>query len=67
MNVIELDRALRSLRLSGMADVLEIRLLQAQTERWVPLDTVAAFVRDELTRRQDRLLKRRVDQAHPQP
>lgn len=63
MNVIELDRALRSLRLSGMADVLEARLLQAQTERWVPLDTVAALVRDELTRRQDRLLKRRIDQA----
>jgi DNA replication protein DnaC len=63
MNVIELDRALRSLRLSGMADVLEARLLQAQTERWVPLDTVSALVRDELTRRQDRLLKRRVDQA----
>ncbi len=63
MNVIELDRALRSLRLSGMADVLETRLLQAQTERWVPLDTVSALVRDELTRRQDRLLKRRVDQA----
>jgi DNA replication protein DnaC len=46
-----------------MADVLEARLLQAQTERWVPLDTVSALVRDELTRRQDRLLKRRVDQA----
>lgn len=63
MNVIELDRALRSLRLSGMADVLEARLLQAQTERWVPLDTVSALVRDEITRRQDRQLKRRVDQA----
>jgi DNA replication protein DnaC len=63
MKVIELDRALRSLRLSGMADVLEPRLLQAQTERWAPLDTIAALVRDELTRRQDRLLKRRIDQA----
>ena len=64
MNLIELDRALRSLRLSGMADVLEPRLLQAQAERWVPIDTVSALVSDELTRRQDRLLKRRIDQAH---
>jgi hypothetical protein len=32
MNIIELDQALRKLRLSGMADVLETRLQQAQTE-----------------------------------
>ncbi len=30
MNLVELDRALRKLRLSGMADVLETRLRQAQ-------------------------------------
>ena len=29
MNLIELDHALRKLRLSGMADVLEARLRQA--------------------------------------
>ena len=32
MNLVELDHALRKLRLSGMADVLETRLRQAQTE-----------------------------------
>ena len=38
MNLVELDRALRQLRLSGMADVLEARLRHAQTERLAPLD-----------------------------
>jgi hypothetical protein len=33
MNLTELDRALRALRLSGMAQVLETRLLQAQRKR----------------------------------
>ena len=33
MNLVELDRALRQLRLSGMADVLDTRLHQAQTEQ----------------------------------
>ena len=32
MNVIELKRALKQLRLSGVADVLETRLQQAQAE-----------------------------------
>ena len=32
MNLVELDRALRQLRLSGMAAVLETRLRHAQTE-----------------------------------
>jgi len=31
MNLTELDRALRQLRLSGMADVVEARLRHAQT------------------------------------
>ena len=59
MNLIELSRALRQLRLSGMADVLETRLLQAQTEKLVPLDFLSTLVGDELLRRQDRLLDRR--------
>ena len=36
MNLVELDQALRKLRLSGMADVLETRLLQAQAEQMAP-------------------------------
>jgi DNA replication protein DnaC len=63
MNLIELDRALRKLRLSGMANVLEARLLQAQTEKMLPLNLVAVLVSDELVRRQDRLLERRIKQA----
>ena len=59
MNLIELSRALRQLRLSGMADVLETRLLQAQTEKLVPIDFLSTLVGDELLRRQDRLLERR--------
>lgn len=59
MNLTELDHALRQLRLSGMADVLEIRLRQAQSEQHPPIDRVSALVNDELQRRQDRLLDRR--------
>jgi DNA replication protein DnaC len=64
MNTVELDHALRKLRLSGMADVLETRLRQAQTEKMAPLDLVSALVSDELLRRQDRLFERRTKQAH---
>ncbi len=63
MNTVELDRALRKLRLSGMADVLETRLRQAQSEKMAPLDLVSALVSDELLRRQDRLFTRRIKQA----
>jgi DNA replication protein DnaC len=63
MNLIELGRALRQLRLSGMADVLETRLTQAQSEKMSYLELVSTLVSDELTRRQDRLLDRRIKQA----
>ena len=63
MNLVELDQALRKLRLSGMADVLDTRLHQAQTEQMAPIDLVATLVSDELQRRQDRLLARRHKQA----
>ena len=63
MNLVELEAALRKLRLSGMADVLEARLRQAQSERQVPIDLVSVLVSDELVRRQDRLITRRLQQA----
>ena len=63
MNLIELDHALRKLRLSGIADVLEARLRQAQTEKMAPLDLVSVLVSDELQRRQDRLFERRIKLA----
>jgi DNA replication protein DnaC len=63
MNLIELDRALRKLRLSGMANVLETRLRQAQTDKLAPIDLVSMLVSDELVCRQDRLFARRIKQA----
>jgi len=63
MNLIELDRALRQLRLGGMAAVLETRLRQAQAEAMTPIDLIACLVSDELTLRTDRLLQRRRKQA----
>jgi len=63
MNVIELERALRQLRLGGMASVLETRLRQAQAEPIAPIDLISCLVSDELTRRSDRLLERRRKQA----
>jgi DNA replication protein DnaC len=63
MNLIELQRALRQLRCSGLAAGLETRLLEAQAEKLPPIDFLARLVQDELLRRQDRLLERRVKQA----
>ena len=63
MNRIEIDRALRKLRLSGMANTLETRLLEAQSQPLAPIDFLSALVGDELIRRQDRLLARRIQQA----
>jgi DNA replication protein DnaC len=59
MNLIELQRCLRQLRLSGMASVLETRLRQAQAEPMAPIDLLSILIADELTRRSDRLLERR--------
>ena len=63
MNTIEIDKALRKLRLSGMANTLETRLLEAQTERMPPLDFLSQLVSDELERRGDRLIERRIKNA----
>src|SRR5271157_5573233 len=63
MNIAELQRALRQLRLGGMASVLETRLHQAQAEPMAPIDLMSCLVSDELTRRADRLLERRRKQA----
>jgi hypothetical protein len=38
MNIPELQRALRQLRLGGVAQVLEMRLHQAQAEPTAPID-----------------------------
>src|SRR4051812_46467064 len=59
MHLLELERSLRQLRLSGMAAVLETRLRQAQAEPMAPIDLIACLVSDEPTLRSDRLLRRR--------
>ena len=61
MNLIELQRALRQLRLGGTAAGLETRLRQAQAEAMAPIDLISCLVSDELTRRSERLLDRRAN------
>lgn len=63
MNLIELKRALVTLRLGGMAEAAESRIVQAQTEKLAHIDFFSALVSDELTRRGDRFVLRRVKQA----
>src|ERR1039458_4991328 len=63
MNLIELQRALRQLRLGGVAAVLETRLRQAQSETMAPIDLISCLIGDELSRRSERLLDRRRKQA----
>jgi len=63
MNLVELTKALKQLRLGGMASALETRILQAQSERLAPIDFVSALVSDELMRRADRLIERRTKGA----
>ena len=63
MNQIEMDHALRKLRLSGMANTLETRLVEAQSAKLSPMDFLSTLVSDELQRRQDRLIERRIKQA----
>lgn len=55
----EIERALRELRLSGIADTLNTRLMQAQSAQQPFLDTFAAMLQDELDRRRSRLTERR--------
>ena len=63
MNAIEMDKALRRLRLSGMAEALEPRLLEARASKLSHIDFLSALVSDELQRRGDRLIARRITQA----
>ena len=63
MNLLELQKALRQLRLGGIAEVLETRLHQAQAEAMAPIDLISSLVSDELARRSTRLLERRRKQA----
>ena len=59
MNMIEIERALRELRLSGIAETLSTRVMQAQVAQEPFLRTFAAMLQDELDRRRSRLTERR--------
>ncbi len=59
----ELDRSLRHLRLGGIADSLSLRAQQARSDTLGPLDFLGLLVTDELQRRRDRLVERRIKAA----
>jgi hypothetical protein len=58
MDPIDLDRALRKLRLGGIAAVLESRLRQAETESMAPIDLISRLVSDEVHHVAGRALQR---------
>ena len=60
MNMTELKHALVTLRLSGMASVVEMRILEAQTDKRAHLDFLTTLVVDELDRRENMDMAQRV-------
>jgi DNA replication protein DnaC len=63
MNIVELRHALSTLRLGGMASAIEARLIEAQSEKLAPLDFLSTLVSDELNRRTENFIARRMKQA----
>jgi len=63
MTMSEIERALRSLRLSGIAATLGTRVMQAQATQEPFLETFASMLQDELDRRRSRLTERRFKQS----
>lgn len=59
----QLEQKLRQLRLSGLARVFDVRLQQAVEGRLSHQEFFELLIDDELTRRRDRLLERRLRQA----
>jgi DNA replication protein DnaC len=59
MSITELERALRSLRLSGMSATLEARALQVGSHDMDFIEAFSWLIQDELDRRRSRLLDRR--------
>ncbi len=59
MSMMEIDQALKQLRLSGVRATLETRLIESQVSNLPFVETFSAILQDELDRRQSRLLERR--------
>src|SRR5260370_633235 len=56
MSMLELEKALRGLRLSGMVDTLEARALQVAQHHCDFLEALSNLVQDDLDRRKTRLI-----------
>lgn len=63
MSMPEIERSLKALRLSGIKDTLETRILQAQQGELSFLDAFSMLLQDEMDRRQSRLIERRLQQS----
>ena len=59
MTLIDIENALKQLRLSGMRATLETRVLEAQAANLPFLEVFSTILQDELDCRQSRLLERR--------
>lgn len=59
MSIVELERALRALRLSGMIATLQARAQQVAHSQMDFIEAFSWLVQDELDRRRSRLLDRR--------
>ena len=59
MNMMEIEKALKQLRLSGMHATLETRVLEGQAANLTFLETFSSILQDELDRRRSRQMERR--------
>ncbi|MDA8335844.1 MAG: IS21-like element helper ATPase IstB [Peptococcaceae bacterium] len=64
MQVHQLTHTLKQLRLGGMLDTLDIRIQQAETDRLGYLEFLGRLCEDEIQRRANTALDRRVARAH---
>lgn len=63
MSMTEIERSLRTLRLSGIKSTLETRALQASQGDISFLDVFSMLLQDEMDRRRSRLIERRYQQS----
>jgi DNA replication protein DnaC len=59
MSMVEIEKALKQLRLSGVHATLETRVVESQARDLPFLETFSLILQDELDRRKSRLLERR--------
>lgn len=64
MKIEKLKELLLTLRLKAMAEILEETLKKAQTDNLSPIDILTLLAYQEITARQERLVKTRITQSH---